>query len=108
MAITGMVQIKVNSAVLNEKAQIVSKHIKNMENCFEQLDTIVNRTSYYWIGEAGDMHRKLYKDQKPQMEEMMKRLKEHPTDLLAIAQNYDATENVIQSMAAELPDDVIS
>lgn len=108
MAITGTVQIKVNSAVLNDKAQAVSRQIKTMENCFEQLDTIVNRTGYYWIGEAGDRQRTLYKEQRPQIEEMMRRLKEHPTDLMTIAQNYETVESQVQSMAVELPNDVIS
>lgn len=108
MAIIGDVHIKVNSAVLNSKAQMVSKSIKNMANCFEQLETIINRTSYYWIGEAADMHRKTYQDQKPQIEEMMKRLREHPNDLMSIAQTYDIADAAVQSVAAELPGDVIS
>ena len=108
MPITGDVHIKVNSAVLNSKAQTVSNSIRNMANCFEQLETIVNRTSYYWIGEAGDIHRKIYKDQKPQIDEIMKRLKEHPVDLVTIAQTYDSAESAVQSMAAELPGDIIS
>lgn len=108
MPITGDVRIKVNSAVLKDKAQNVSNSIRNMENCFEQLETIINRTSYYWIGEAGDMHRRIYKDQKPQIEEMMKRLKEHPIDLVTIAQTYENTESAVQSIAAELPGDIIS
>lgn len=105
--ITGTVQIKVNAAVLGSKAQVVSRQIRNMENCFEQLDTIVNRTGYYWMGEAGDRQRMLYKGQRPQIEEMMRRLKEHPADLLAIAKNYEGAEYSAQSMAAELPNDVI-
>ena len=108
MPITGSVHIKVNSAVLNTKAQSVSNSIKNMANCFEQLETIINRTSFYWIGEAGDMHRKIYRDQKSQIDEMMKRLKEHPVDLVMIAQTYESTESAVQSMAAELPGDIIS
>lgn len=108
MAITGEVHIKVNSTVLNNKAQSVSKSITNMSNCFEQLETIINRTSYYWIGEAGDMHRKTYQDQKPQIEEMIKRLAEHPNDLVTIAQTYETAESEVQAMAGELPGDVIS
>ncbi len=106
--ITGTVQMKVNSAVLISKAQAVSRQIKNMESCFERLDAIVNRTGYYWMGEAADKHRALYRERKPQIEEMMRRLKEHPADLLAIAQNYEKAESSIRSMAAELPGDVIS
>lgn len=106
--IIGTVQIKVNSAVLNSKAQTVSREIRNMANCFDELDTIVNRTGYYWLGEAGDRQRIMYREQRPRIEEMMKRLKEHPADLLAIAQNYEGAESSIQSIAAELPSDVIS
>lgn len=108
MPIIGDVHVKVNSDVLNSKAQSVSKSISNMANCFEQLEMIINRTSYYWIGEAGDMHRKIYKEEKPQIDEMMKRLKEHPVDLVTIAQTYSSTEKMVQSMAAELPGDIIS
>ena len=108
MPITGNVHIKVNSAVLNAKAQNVSNSIKNMSNCFDQLETIINRTSYYWIGEAGDMHRNIYKEQKSQIDEMMKRLKEHPADLITIARTYESAESEVQSMASELPGDIIS
>lgn len=108
MSIIGDVHIKVNSAVLNAKAQSVSASIRNMADCFEQLETIINRTSYYWIGEAGDMHRNMYKEQKSQIDEMMKRLKEHPDDLVTIAQSYESAESAVQSMASELPGDIIS
>lgn len=108
MAITGNVHIKVNSAVLNSKAQAVSKSVAGMANCLEQLERIVSRTSCYWIGEAGDVHRKMYQEQKPQIEEMIKRLREHPADLVIIARTYEATEIAVQSIAAELPGDAIS
>lgn len=108
MAIIGEVHIKVNTAVLNDKAQTVSKSISNMASCFEQLERIINRTSYYWIGEAGDLHRKIYQENKQQIDEMFKRLKEHPTDLMTIAQTYEVAEEMVQSMASELPGDIIS
>lgn len=107
MAITGNVNIKVNTTVLRNKADTVSKSISNMDKCLLQLQDIINRTSYYWIGEAGDLHRKMYKEQKPKIEEMMKRLKEHPADLLEMAGVYESAEARIQSISAELPNDVI-
>lgn len=108
MAIIGDVFIKVDSAVLGSKAQEVSGKIANMANCFDQMERIINRTSYYWLGEAGELHRKMYRDQKSQVDEMMKRLREHPADLTAIAQTYESTEKEVQAMAVELPGDVIS
>lgn len=107
MAIVGETTIKVNTQVLVDKASEATKSISQMETCFENLQAIINRTSYYWIGEAGDKHRKLYNDQKENIEEMLKRLKEHPRDLVAIAQNYDTTEVALQELANELPGDVI-
>ena len=107
MAIIGDVHIKVSTDILNDKAQTVSKSISNMANCFEDLERIVNRTSYYWIGEAGDLHRKLYQEQKSKVEEMLKRLKEHPKDLAAIAQNYQAAEMKVTQVANALSGDVI-
>ena len=54
------------------------------------------------------MHRNIYKEQKAQVEEMLKRLREHPADLTAIAQTYENVESQLQSLAAELPGDIIS
>ncbi len=107
MAIIGDVHIKVSTEALHDKAQTVSKSISDMANCFEQLETIVNRTSYYWIGEAGDLHRKMYREQKENVEEMIKRLKEHPGDLMTIAQNYQAADAAVTQIANALSGDVI-
>lgn len=108
MAIMGNVEIKVSTAALASKAQTVSKSVTNMANCFENLGRIIDRTSYYWIGEAGETHRRIYREQKPKIDEMMKRLKEHPADLLTISQTYESAESEVQAIAAELPADVIS
>ncbi len=107
MAIIGDVHIKVSTDVLNAKAQTVSKSISNMANCFEEMERIVNRTGYYWIGEAGEMHRKLYQEQKNNIEEMLKRLREHPKDLMVISQNYQVADAQAVEIASILTGDVI-
>jgi WXG100 family type VII secretion target len=107
MAAIGSVQIKVSTDVLNAKAQSVSKSITAMENCFEELGSIVSRTSNYWIGDAGEQHRKMYNNQKSHVDEMMARLKEHPRDLLTISQTYVAVEQAVTSLADSLAGDVI-
>lgn len=107
MAIGGNVIIKVNPEVLVQKSGEVSADIKKLSTCFDDLERIVNRTSYYWIGEAGDMHRKLYQEQKENVDEMMRRLEEHPRDLLDIAQKYVDVENVAGTIANELSGNVI-
>lgn len=107
MAITGNVQIKVDTALMRAKAQAISKNIINMQRSFEQLETIINRTSHYWIGEAGNIHRRTYQSQKAKVGEIMKRLKEHPADLLTMAGAYDEAESKAQDLIAALPGDMI-
>lgn len=107
MAIIGEVSVKVRPEVLAEKSQEVSASIRKMASCFEELERIISRTGYYWIGEAGDMHRKLYQEQREAVDEMMKRLEEHPKDLLTISQTYVQAEQAVTSIANELPGDVI-
>lgn len=103
----GNATIIVSTDVLVAKAQSVTQSINNMSNCFDELETVINRTGYYWIGEAGDMHRKLYQEQKDDVAEMMKRLKEHPKDLITIAQNYAEVEKSVTEVANMLSGDVI-
>ena len=107
MAIIGDVHIKVSTEVLESKSETVSKSVDNMVNCFDELERIINRTSYYWIGEAGDLHRRLYQEQKDNIEEMIKRLREHPRDLIAIAQNYQTANTRAMEIASALPGDII-
>lgn len=107
MAVGGDIFIKVKPEVLVEKSREVSAGIRKMADCFNDLERIINRTSYYWIGEAGDMHRRLYQEQRENVDEMMRRLKEHPEDLLTISQNYVQTEQAVEAISNELSGDVI-
>lgn len=107
MGAIGEVHVKVSTDVLNAKADSVSKNIQEMENCFRELTQVIGSTVYYWIGEAGEQHRKIYMSQQSNIEEMLKRLKEHPRDLQAISQNYVVTEKAVQQIAEALPGDII-
>lgn len=107
MSIVGDVQIRVTPVKLREKAATVTTNINAMQNCFDELEQIINRTSYYWIGEAGDMHRQMYQEQKDAVVEMMKRLNEHPRDLVTIAGQYEVTEQEVAAIGESLSGDVI-
>lgn len=107
MSIIGEVHIKVTPSALREKSAAVTTNINAMQTCFDELEQIINRTSYYWIGEAGDMHRNMYKEQKDSIIEMMKRLSEHPRDLVTIAYQYETTEQEVTAIGESLSGDVI-
>ena len=53
------------------------------------------------------MHRSLYQEQKENVDEMIRRLKEHPQDLLTIAQNYVQTEQAVEAVANRLSGNAI-
>jgi len=74
---------------------------------FDNLNTSISRTKTYWIGEAGDAHRKAYEDQKADIDEILRRLEEHPRDLVSIAQTYTDTELEIEEYISSLPSDLI-
>lgn len=101
------VQIKVSTDVLNNKATEVAKEIGEMKRDFDTLKQTVAASSSYWIGEAGDLHRKLFADQSDDIDEILRRLSEHPVDLQQIAGIYAATEAEVQAIPGELPGDVI-
>ena len=107
MAIIGDVKIKVSTDVLVNKADAVSHSIRQMQDCFDEMEGIISRTVSYWIGDAGDLHRQLYVDEIPNIEEMMKRLKEHPRDLNAIARNYTDVEQRVSEISNALSGNVI-
>ncbi len=107
MSIQGNVSIKVTPEVLVSKADEVSIKIEKIASSFSELEKIMTGTESYWQGEAGEIHRKLYKDQKKNMDEIIRRLKEHPIDLRSIAQKYKIVETEAVSLAASLPGDVI-
>lgn len=107
MAIQGGVELLVTPEVLNAKANEVERNIRNMKQRFDAMDTLIKKSSSYWIGEAGDMHRQNYESQVSGIEEMLEVLSQHPQDLRAIAQAYTNVELENTSIAQELPGDLL-
>ncbi len=104
----GDVELLVTPEQLTSASSDMSNSLNAMENCVQELDQIVRATEAYWRGEAGDMYRELFLSQRDNVDESISRLKEHPRDLIEIAGNYIDTEHILESIADELPSDVIS
>lgn len=101
------VSFRVTPEILLAKSTEAAKQVNNMKNHFEALRTLMDKTKGYWLGEGGDKHRQLYHDLEKDTEEILRRLGEHPTDLVTIAQQYFNVEMAIQQAVQELPGDVI-
>lgn len=108
MAMSGMgVSFRVQPEVLDAKAQEVTKEINQMEVLLQNIQKTVSATKHYWIGEAGNIHRAAFQSQKDDIEEMLKRLKEHPEDLRKIAGTYRATEKMVENTFSQMPSNLI-
>lgn len=104
---TANVILKVTPEQLVSKADEVLKDVNLIKEAMSTIQEKIGGTSSYWIGEAGELNRKLYNDQKESIDSMMRRLSEHPKDLKAIAGNYSTTETKVTEVANALLDNVI-
>ena len=77
---------------LDMKAQEATTAIFEMEQLLANVQDTVNRTEYYWNGEAAELKRKVFLEQKEDMEEILTRLKEYPATLRKVANIYRETE----------------
>ena len=77
---------------LDMKAQEAATAIFEMEQLLANVQDTINRTEYYWNGEAAELNRKVFLEQKEDMEEILTRLKEYPATLRKVANIYRETE----------------
>jgi len=101
------VTILVDTNVILTKADQVSKAISSMEKAFQELQKIVAGTNGYWTGEAANHHRSMFEDEKDNMAKILRRLKEHPSDLKQIATGYAETEKELVTENQQLRNDYI-
>lgn len=101
------ITLKVKTDVLEAKAAEVDSDIRLLENHFSSIQDIVSRSRGYWVGTAGDKARKIFENQKNDTAKVIRRFKEHPTDLLTMAGIYNKAEQSIASQNKELSADAI-
>lgn len=99
--------IKVNSDVLLSKAEEVSGLINTVSKAFDEMKDIISNTNNYWIGEAGNAHRRKYTEKQEKINEGIRRLKENVTDLRTMSGVYTQAEAEAMSEASKLISSVI-
>lgn len=105
MAISGTV--KVSTEEMENKANEMNAKIQNMKKSLQQLRGLINKSTSYWQGDAANKYRSAYKSYESEINNMMKKLNEHSSDLLVMAGIYKEAESANDSLANTLPDDVI-
>ena len=101
------ITIKVDTSVLEARADVAEKQIQNVRNHFESIAQIVNRSTSYWEGDANDAHRREYGEYQDDIEECLARFQENVDDLRKIAGIYKENEQVNTEFSHELPDNLI-
>ena len=99
------ITLKVTPEKLEQQAAVVTNQAKALENEFNALQDRVARTTGYWLGIAGDKARKEFDAQKEDMATILKRFREHPTDLMAMAGIYKEAENTNEEVNKSLDAD---
>ncbi len=108
MAIQGNVEIKVKDDALLSAASTLKDRISDMRSSYDKVMEIVQKTGGYWIGLAGDAHRSAFLEQQDDIDQIVRRLSEHPDDLLKIANLYVEAEKKSAEVPASLGADLIS
>ncbi len=99
--------LKVKPEILKEKASSIENSIRDIENDLGEIGRVILGTKSYWEGEASEQHQKYYSAIKEDVPTVLKRLKEHPKDLLTMANLYDESEKANQQLANSLPGNII-
>lgn len=103
----GSVTLKVTPEVLHSKAELVNTKVSTMTKEFDKMSSLISRSNSYWVGKAGEVHRKTYLEKQPDIEDIFKRLNEHVRELHQMATVYIETEKATTEVAEALPNDII-
>ena len=101
------ITLKVTPEKLEQQASVVERQARDLENEFNRMQDEVARTTGYWVGIAGDKARKEFDAQKDDMATILKRFREHPTDLLKMAGIYKEAENTNEESNKSLNTDIV-
>lgn len=100
-------EIRVDPERMVEKASSIEGKTGVLRECLSEFEGKINNTSYYWIGEAGDLYRSRYRESQEEISEMIDRLRSHAKKLHAIAQQSSENEKEVTEIAESLMDQVI-
>lgn len=99
--------LRVTPETLEKKAAEFTGIINEIKGHFDQIEAVSARTKGYWLGAAGDKDRAGYASYKDDINYIIHRLQEHPTDLLSMAGIYREAERDVAGKNAALKTDQI-
>ena len=101
------VNLTVEPKQMETKASEITELIAEVKKAFQEIESSIDGTKGYWKGQASDKHYKMFWENKDEIEEVIKRLEEHPRDLLEMAGIYEEAERANVELAQTLQADII-
>lgn len=99
--------LRVTPEVLQQKSGEFTEIVKKIQAHFDRIESISTKTKGYWQGDAGTRDRENYASYKDDIQFIIRRLQEHPTDLLTMAGIYREAERDAAATNAQLKTDQI-
>lgn len=99
--------LRVEPEKLVSTAKIMKDAVSNMRQDFVKLGYCISGTKTYWLGAAGDAHRKLYDDVADEIETLLGNLEAYPLDILDIVGLYEEKEKLNEEQAMSLKSNII-
>lgn len=94
--------LRVTPEVLQRKSDEFTGIIKEIKAHFDRVESISAKTKGYWQGDAGTRDREGYASYKDDIQFIIRRLEEHPTDLLKMAGIFKEAEQAVVTTNAQL------
>lgn len=101
------IHLKVSTDLLQRKAEEIQEQIEQVEIDLEEYRRIIEIKKNYWKGEAGNIHQNYFKSFQEDLPIIVKRLKEHPIELMKMAGVYQEAETRAMEISMALPEDII-
>lgn len=99
--------LRVTPEALRQKAGEFTDIIQDIQRHFNRAEEIAAKTRGYWLGEAGTRDRESYASYQEDIQFIIRRLEEHPADLLAMAGIYSEAEQAVTETNAQLQTNLI-
>ncbi len=98
---------RVKPEELEKKSGEFTAIVNSIKGHFARIEEISGKTRGYWRGEAGDKDRSGYASYQDDINFIVKRLNEHPRDLLRMAGIYKSAEQEVKEDVTKLKVDQI-
>lgn len=104
----GQVSFKVSPELLLQQSERLLQAAGETEQLLQEIDNILKKTGFYWLGRAAQAHRKVFANRKQRADRLVETLRDHAHRLCGMAGVYQGAEETSESEALELPTDVLS